>query len=358
MNYYFFIITLIDVFALLIMCVLTKGNNILDKQQKKWFVMSFILIALISIFEVISIAVDNKESSLRWVNIIANYLGFGLSPAASIFLAIAVDKKANKIPLYLEGLFLAFLAISFPFKLIFFVDQNNHYMRGELFLIYVIAYIISILYLLIETINFIKSYQNKSKNSIYIIAAFLLLCTTIQVIFPEIHVTWFCISLLSILFFIYCNGMWQEVDKLTGLLNQNSYLNETASLSRNIYLIVFDVDNFKQVNDTYGHLRGDKYLEIIAECIKKAYSHSGLCYRIGGDEFCVLLDAKANEEKCYENLVQALEKKREELGFIPSLSAGSAEFTVGDSILSVKETADQRMYYTKKVKKLTNFEKE
>ena len=63
-------------------------------------------------------------------------------------------------------------------------------------------------------------------------------------------------------------------------------------------LIVFDVDNFKQVNDCYGHLQGDACLAAIAACLKKAYARCGYCYRIGGDEFCVLLKNTAREAAC------------------------------------------------------------
>ena len=51
-------------------------------------------------------------------------------------------------------------------------------------------------------------------------------------------------SLLSMVYFTYCNGMWQKLDGLTGLLNQKSYLNLAASLSEGGILIVFDVDNY------------------------------------------------------------------------------------------------------------------
>ena len=72
--------------------------------------------------------------------------------------------------------------------------------------------------------------------------------------------------------------MWQQLDGLTGLLNQKSYLNTTASLSKSGTLIVFDIDDFKGVNDHYGHLVGDQCLKEIADSIKNAYSQDGYCY--------------------------------------------------------------------------------
>lgn len=82
------------------------------------------------------------------------------------------------------------------------------------------------------------------------------------------------------LYYIYCNEMWNQLDGLTGLLSQKSYLNRTLNLQpEDKMLIVLDLDNFKYINDTYGHQAGDQCLKVIAECLKKAYSRYGNCYR-------------------------------------------------------------------------------
>ena len=224
-------------------------------------------------------------------------------------------------------------------------------MRGDYFWIYPVIYFASILYLVGTTLIAAGKYQNKSKNTLYLIAVFLLACTTIQVVFPEIHVTWLCVSLLSILYFTYCNGMWQQLDELTGLLNQKSYLNKTAALSTDVTLIVFDVDDFKQINDNYGHLAGDLCLKEIADCIQKVYSKDGLCYRIGGDEFCVLLEAEADVERCRRMLIKEMNTRRKTMEILPYISVGAASYVKGDSILKVKETADANMYQFKKEQK-------
>ena len=355
MDYYFFIITFIDVFVLGIMCVLTRDSETLNVRKKQGFIASFLFIILISFLEIITILVDNKPPSLRWLNIFSNYLGFGLSPAVPICLSYSLEnQRTSKIFKWARAIeigFLFLLAVTFPFKIVFYVDPNNHYMRGNLFAIYPVVYIASILYLLFVTMKVAVIYQNKSKNSIFLIAAFLILASMIQVVFPDIHITWLCASLLSILYFIYCNGMWQQLDELTGLLNQKSYLNKTALLSENGSLVVFDVDDFKQINDNYGHLMGDECLKEIADCIKKAYSRDGFCYRIGGDEFCVLLYEKADKDKCYRKLMKEWKNKKKSLRILPYLSIGSATFKAGDDVQKVKETADRNLYRYKKKQK-------
>lgn len=117
-------------------------------------------------------------------------------------------------------------------------------------------------------------------------------------------------------------------------------------------MIVFDIDDFKGVNDHYGHLVGDQCLKEIADSIKNAYSKDGYCYRIGGDEFCVLLDAGADMEKCYVDLINELNGRRKVLDFLPYVSVGYAPFAAGDDILKVKDTADFNMYRFKRKHKM------
>ena len=145
--------------------------------------------------------------------------------------------------------------------------------------------------------------------------------------------------------------MWNQLDALTGLLNQNSYLNRTAEMCRSgEVLVVFDVDDFKQVNDRYGYMKGDICLAEIAACIKKAYARHGYCYRTGGDEFCVLLRDGDKEHACARDFVRRLSERRKELDFLPTVSFGSAEIS-SENVVTIKDRADHNMYRYKKERK-------
>ena len=96
---------------------------------------------------------------------------------------------------------------------------------------------------------------------------------------------------------------------------------------------------------------GDECLKEIADCIKLAYLKEGLCYRIGGDEFCVLLNVDADKENCDKTLINELNLRRKRLDILPHISFGSALFTAGDDIDKVKELADRNMYRMKKENK-------
>lgn len=359
MSRYFCVLTIIDLFVLSFMCILTKLSESLNKKQKRGFFFAFIIIAFISVLEVITLVVDGMPKEYRWLNIISNYLGFGLSPAPSICLIYALDKKSIvgkevKIAIFCEVAFLLFLAISIPFGLVFSVSADNIYSRGPYFYIYIIVYFLSILYLLLSTIITSLNFQNRSKKLIYPLALFLLAETIIQILTPDLHVSWLCITLLSVLYFIYCNEMWHQLDGLTGLLSQDSYLNSTSEIHKGEgALIVFDVDDFKLVNDKYGHLKGDTCLFEIADCIKRAYSSYGYCYRIGGDEFCVLLTNKDKEAECLDIFLSLLKEKRSMYEFIPTVSYGSSYYA-NEEMITVKDRADKNMYKFKHKHKTQN----
>ncbi|MFN3786890.1 MAG: diguanylate cyclase, partial [Sulfurihydrogenibium azorense] len=88
------------------------------------------------------------------------------------------------------------------------------------------------------------------------------------------------------------------IDSLTGLYNRN-YLEEIENKNlKDFVVIVADVDFFKKINDTYGHLVGDNVLKTVAETIKKNVRENDIVIRYGGEEFLIIL----NKERSVDNL--------------------------------------------------------
>lgn len=88
--------------------------------------------------------------------------------------------------------------------------------------------------------------------------------------------------------YILYSELTQKIDALTHLLNRRSYESRLASLRGHAVIYYFDVDEFKSVNDTFGHGVGDAVLAEVGSTIYAVFSKVGYCYRIGGDEFCVI----------------------------------------------------------------------
>ena len=148
-----------------------------------------------------------------------------------------------------------------------------------------------------------------------------------------------------------------ETDALTGLYNQR-YFHETLRrevmraqrYERKLALIVFDLDDFKAINDQVGHLAGDRVLAQAADRLREAVRTVDIACRIGGDEFAVILPESSAEdaEQLYgrvHNLMRgtALGTDEERLRF----SAGIAELQHGDTAAGIFERADGALYRAK-----------
>jgi diguanylate cyclase (GGDEF)-like protein len=147
-------------------------------------------------------------------------------------------------------------------------------------------------------------------------------------------------------------------DPLTGAANARSF-DETAEkeLARArryghpIALAYLDLDNFKQVNDGFGHRTGDRVLQIVAETIQGQVRPSDLLARMGGDEFAILMPQTNAEQACraFERIRGALESRIAASGWPVTLSVGITEWSEEvDSIDRLFSRADSLMYQAKR----------
>ena len=138
-------------------------------------------------------------------------------------------------------------------------------------------------------------------------------------------------------------------DALTGLGNRRS-LNadlEAAFASRqDALLLLFDLNGFKGYNDAFGHPAGDALLVRLGKCLGIAVGDAGIAYRMGGDEFCVLLGAGASERTVSAAGAALCEHG---VGFAITASLGRAALPAeAANAAEALATADQRMYRHKR----------
>lgn len=122
-------------------------------------------------------------------------------------------------------------------------------------------------------------------------------------------------------------------------------------------IVVFDVNNLKQINDTYGHSYGDNIIISASNAIDMAFGCAGLCYRIGGDEFsCILLNVDCQTlEKCFERLTKLSETINQESEQSLEIAYGFASYEENDtSLLDTFIRADLEMYSMKRCMKKVN----
>src|SRR6266516_2705707 len=147
-----------------------------------------------------------------------------------------------------------------------------------------------------------------------------------------------------------------DLDALTGLHNRR-YFHETLArevarahrYGRELALVVFDLDDFKAINDRIGHLAGDAVLAETAERVKDVVRSADVACRVGGDEFSVILpeSTTGDADQLYHRLLGAVSSRPVGQAGRLSISAGMAELREDDNPTAFFERADEALYRAK-----------
>ena len=143
-----------------------------------------------------------------------------------------------------------------------------------------------------------------------------------------------------------------EVDGMTGLYNKSKYLsmiNGKYTDVESVAVIFWDINDLKIINDTVGHDAGDELISVTATSIRNIVGPKDMAYRIGGDEF-VMIIMDCNEEEVKEKLRKwnvELEAARKEFKFPISVSTGYA-IGNGKNLTDIINEADKAMYENKR----------
>ncbi|NRA53952.1 MAG: GGDEF domain-containing protein [Gammaproteobacteria bacterium] len=155
-----------------------------------------------------------------------------------------------------------------------------------------------------------------------------------------------------------------EHDELTGLANRRKFESSASELENNAKLgnisfgvVYIDLDKFKPINDTFGHIYGDLVLQEMAQRLNACCARqSDLVCRMGGDEFCILIKNVIGQQQLQE-LAQSIEFRLGQtysingVDFNIGASIGTATYpTDGDSVDELICCADKNMYYHKQQK--------
>lgn len=342
----------------------------MDKLENRIFFTTEVLIFILLILEIFSVFYDktNVFNSIE-IHKIINVLGFALAPIPIflmwMFLNQWVSRKIDKklvlalaIPIILN---LIISILSYRNDFIFNVDVNNEYERGRLFFT---SPVISGFYF---ALNFIWMLKNKSKihkdeRITFGLSLFIpMILGIIQVKYSIFLTIWNSWALAITMMYIFILYEKTKRDPLTGLENRQAYYSYISKLQQknNVILTVIniDMDNFKSINDNYGHNEGDEAIKSFGNIIKRVFTNKEKSMRIGGDEFIIFIEDndKVKVGKYIEELIRIKDIYNKE-----NMKPYTIEFSYGIGIYDKNnETIDQlikrcdsKMYEQKRQKGL------
>lgn len=242
--------------------------------------------------------------------------------------------------------------------IIFDISKENVYTRGPMnFILYIFVFVYYI-----ESIYTVQKAKNDSiLVEFFPIYFFIIPCmigTMIQGFFFGISTIWLCVAIAFIIVYIEIQISISFIDDLSGLYNRkymNHYLDKLQNdKSKHVYGFFMDINDFKTINDIYGHLKGDQAIIQFGKILQHSIDKDSVVIRMGGDEFVIFAILKSNEEalalkKRIEQNVRQFNIHSKE-PFHLSFSIGIAKYNGNiDTFLSAM---DDSMYEAKNMHRL------
>ncbi len=279
---------------------------------------------------------------------------------------VRYGKKRRTVWNYLQALpalGIAVCSVINIFTPMFFeITEENLYVRVG---IYPVSYIVTYFYLVLGTVLIYVHRKRVEKFTFLPVVTFLLpvcLASIIQYMLPGISLLWagsaigLCSAYISLL------DERASTDELSGLFSRH-YLNQwlatlhsRARESRYLLGIMLDVDDFKLINDRYGHLAGDGAIMAVGQILRAAITEKRTIFRYAGDEFVIIMpiDAFAEIDPILEKIQNETEKyiRKHDLPYRLHLSAGCTVYNPGEAPNAFIDRMDEQMYKNKEAYKL------
>ena len=364
----------LNILCIVIFLLLSHKLRRADKSIEQSYLIGLLIgesiLFLLDTFWIIIDADPRYPSALNYIVNLLYYTASAVCPYLCIkFLYLSLGGKLfsrkQKVLLCLPAVAIFLLcSVSFRTGWAFSIDASNTYHRGPL---YIFAFLIPMGFVIANSalalsygLRAKQRYPRKKAFQLSFIMILPLFGEILEVVIPDITIVcaFITISMVSVIFDF--QQLQITRDPLTQLSNRRdlmTYLDEVfsdkARLQRKpMYVLYADIDYFKSINDTYGHLEGDHALCHVADAMRVVCRrHDAFPARIGGDEFVVVFaatnDATASEFR--QSLKDAVRLSAEGLPYQLVISAGMTRCTEEDrdDIPAMLERADAELYQEK-----------
>lgn len=321
----FFTINYAAILGIVYLLVFLKHNAHMNVKLKKLFK---ILLSL-EVLEMLVYSAELITATLTYptfLRVLLSVIGYSVRPILPCIILIitlrnSVSKKWTAILCIPAIINIIIASTAFFSGICFSYTAENEFVRGALGYCPHIVLLIYLIAIVVFTIKKSLKHNHFEQLIIYLMCATIAGSIIIEAVFKVRDIGRTSMVLCTVFYYMFfqTNEYMQKIEhenrQIEGLINQNKldpmteFLNKDAFsiictdnfkkyTDKSITLLFIDLDHFKQVNDTLGHLEGDKAIISSALQIAKTFSDEDLLCRFGGDEFCVCLRGVTYEQLC------------------------------------------------------------
>ena len=347
------VITLLPL--ILVMFLISSDRSALKSKSSKHFLFALLITAMESILDIILVTNTASTTLASSLSLVLNclyfifmpFLGYNLVVLAIVNTPLEKYQNLFKVPLIIN----TGLSISSLWTGLFFtVNSVNQYFRGPLFLVQFIINISYLIIFLFLDLKKSKKYQFNDKVCFFLNYATMMTAMFMQLIHIRFVLVWPTVSISLIFYYIIYLNQNLRCDVLTGLLSRRIYERDLNRYNgrKTVTIINIDINSFKNINDNSGHFFGDGILKKTANVVQKCFDPYGFSYRVGGDEFCVILDTPLpmSIASAFNHIEEELAQEKTSLKISKLLSYGYYEYNPkkDKDIYEAVKIADNYMY--------------
>ena len=313
-----------SLFLLIILIICRHMTSQTRRPVDKIFSAIILIGVMGTILEPFTFLIDGKGGGFFWfVSILSNTVEYASTATVAVLWVWYVDLNLNHDVKRLKTKFAPMLIIWAILMLlllgnifggfVFSIDENNVYSRQPLGYAFYIFLLISYLTSIYLYCKFRALHGRTQFFPIWMFLTPLFLSILVQVPFYGISVTFLGCSVGLIGIYLNLLSKQSLVDSLTGLYNR-AYIEREIIVARRskkyIYSgIMLDIDQFKQINDSFGHSEGDAALARAAKILINATDRDAIAFRFAGDEFIVLVKVPISKADTLESKTLAIEER-------------------------------------------------
>ena len=371
MNNYTSVIIMI-LLALTVLSILISENNRISQTKKQLFIATNMMIALAAIAECAGVHISGNADVPKGVLAAVKAIDYIFTPMTGGAL-IALMQKPGERNWFLVGIFVGNVVIQVISAFngwMIVIDDQNHYIHGQLYPVYMLLYSMVIIILMHKMLSYGKTFRKQNRKSLYAIIILVFIGIGMQELLgDDCRVAYLAATFASAFLYIHYSEFSQlrldekiteqqvklSNDPLTGVGSRFAYIEEmkacTEALPNDFVVFLIDINGLKAVNDSIGHEAGDELICGAADCIQKSVGKKGQTFRIGGDEFVVF--AVMTKKQLEAGLLELKKKTGQWSGEkVKSLSL-SVGYTLAKehkefSIAELVKEADKAMYKQKR----------